>query len=165
MFFQGGFCQSWILAVWRHTDLHEVAILASRFGFPAVEVEKVRTSLTKSQIYEKATWSVSRNLGTFLVVFFSFSKRSQQLFFRRFESIFVVGFREVLKPAGGFLPTSNSSSEIGGGVLFYGSAGSRPPALGPLGPGPGNESISHRMGKGRTSTQTVSEVGLLEQLQ
>ena len=55
MFFQGGFCQSWILAIWRHTDLHEVAILASRFGFPAVEVEKVRTSLTKSQIFEKAT--------------------------------------------------------------------------------------------------------------
>ena len=27
----------------RHTDLHEVAILASHFGFPAVEVEKVRT--------------------------------------------------------------------------------------------------------------------------
>ena len=31
--------------------------------------------------------------------------------------------------AGGVFPTSNSSSEIGGGVLFYGSAGSRPPAL------------------------------------
>ena len=55
VFFQGGFCQSLILAVWRHTDLHEVAILASRFGFPAVEVEKVRTSLTKSPIFEKAT--------------------------------------------------------------------------------------------------------------
>jgi hypothetical protein len=25
----------------RHTDLHEVAILASHYGYPAVEVEKV----------------------------------------------------------------------------------------------------------------------------
>lgn len=30
-----------VLYLPRHTDLHEVAILASRFGFPAVEVEKV----------------------------------------------------------------------------------------------------------------------------
>lgn len=83
--------------------------------------------------------------GKISVVDFSKKREVSNFFFcLAFWVDFVVGFREVLKPAGGFLPTSNSSSEIGGGVLFYGSAGSRPPALGP---GPGTSPSPTEWGK------------------